>query len=524
MKNKTTKRVALLTAMAMTAGLCLTGCGKEEAPASAPAEESKAPASTEAATTEEAAASTEAKEELEPAEISWLLRIPEQEDGDKVLEKVNELIKDDLNATLDIQFFDPVAYPEKTKLKIASGEEFDIMFTSAGYGYFDYASKGAYVPLDDLLPKYAPETYKMIPEGFWDATRVDGKIYGVPNYQIAARQTTMTIRKDIVEKYDIDMSAIKTMEDLEPILAMLKENEPDKKFIMGAPSLNYFDTMNYLGLEGIGADGTPGCIEIDGTELKVVNQYEHPSFVQLCQTLKKYEEAGYINKDLALVDDLTELQKNGEILVSPLGNYKPGCEAEFLARYGYESVNAIITEPYVNTTSILGTMQAISRTSEDPERALMFIEKVNTDPELYNTIVYGLEGEHYTKTGDKNIEVKEDSKYKTNVPWMIGNTFNGYLLPGNTEEVYTETKELNENAKVSRIMGFNFNPEPVKAEISQCQTIVDKYCLKGLEYGMFDDVDATLAKMNEELRAAGMDKVIAEKQAQLDAWAAANNK
>lgn len=518
MRNKTRRMLTTGTALAMTAVFCLGGCGT--AGTSATGEEAtNAEENTQDGGNE---ATEETEETEETVNLTWLLRIPEQKDGQMVLDAANEIIQKELNANLDIEFYDPVAYPEKTKLKIASQEPFDIMFTSSGYGFYDYASKGAFVPLEDLLPKYAPKTWEMIPEEYWNAVTVDGHIYGIPNYQITARTTCMNYRTEIVEKYDLDIESAKTLEDMEPILAELKEKEPDKQYIMSGIVPTYFETMNYMGLEGIGADGSPGVIEIDGDSLEVVNQYEHPNFIQLCKTIADYEDKGYINKDAALLEDTTELMKNGEFLCGAMGNWKPGAEAENLARYGYENEYVLISEPYVNTTSILGTLQAISATSEHPEVALQLIEMVNTNPELYNTLVYGIEGEHYNMVGENRIEQIPDSGYQTNVPWMIGNTFNGYLMGDTDENVYEETKELNETAKCSRILGFNFDPEPVKTELAQCQTIVDKYVPKGFAFGMYDDVEGTLAQMNEELRAAGMDKIIAEKQAQLDKWAESN--
>lgn len=524
MKNKKVRRMALGMALAMTA-VSVAGCGNTPAESSSVSESSSQESQTESAGTEsgqesEAQESTAQVGTDEEVALKWVLRIAEQTDQDEVLAAVSDILKKDINATLEIEYIDPAAYPDKTKLKIASNEVFDLMFTSAGYQYQDYATKGAFLELEDLLPVYAPKTWEMIPEGFWEAVKVNGHIYGIPNYQIAARSTTVTVRDELAEKYDIDLTGVKTVEDMEPILALLKEKEPDKKYILGGTSMTYYDTMNYLGLEAIGALDTPGCIEIDGDSYTVINQYEYPAFVELAKTVKSFADKGYLDPDLSLVQDQTELKKNGEILAEVLGNYKPGGAAEMEARNGYLSREQVITEPYVSTSSILGTLTAVSATSLNPERALMLVDEVNFNPDVYNTIVYGIEGKHYNKIDDNTIELIPDSGYTTNVPWMVGNTFNGYLKAGQDAGIYDETKKMNEESKVSRIMGFTFNQEPVKAEISQCKTVTDKYVI-GLGYGMFD-VDETLATMNEELKAAGMDKIIAEMQKQLDAWVAAN--
>lgn len=500
------KGMVMLTSM-MLAATGLAGCsGKEKVgEVVKPSEVSSAPTS----------------QALAPVKLKWVLRIPAQKDGEAVLTEVNKILKEKINATLDIQFIEAAAYAEKTKLMIAAGEEFDIMFTAPGYQFYENVAKGAFLPLDELVAKYAPKAYGQIPANFWKATQVNNKVYGFPNYQIAARQTTITLRKDMADKYGIDMKSVKKLEDMEPALAKMKAGEPSDKFIMASISIMSMDTMNYLDMETLGGEGTPGAVENKGTDYKVFNQYEHPAFVNFTKTIKSWADKGYINKDLALAKNIEELSKNGKIL-SMIGQYKPGGEAEIKSRYGYDPVYAFLTEPLVSTSSVTGTMQAISRTSKNPERAMMFLELMNTDKQLYNTLVYGIEGKHYKKTGDITVELIPDSGYLTNVSWMLGNQLNAYLLPGVAADTPKKTDELNKSAKASRIMGFSFDTEPVKSETAQCKTIIDKYTA-GFAHGMFD-VDSTLATMNKELKAAGMDKIIAEKQKQLDAWAAANKK
>ncbi len=63
-----------------------------------------------------------------------------------------------------------------------------------------------------------------------------------------------------------------------------------------------------------------------------------------------------------------------------------------------------------------------------------------------------------------------------------------------------------------------YNPEPVKTELAAIQNVVQQYAM-ALETGTIDP-EQNLPKFNALLNAAGIDKVIAEKQRQLDAWAA----
>ena len=49
-------------------------------------------------------------------------------------------------------------------------------------------------------------------------------------------------------------------------------------------------------------------------------------------------------------------------------------------------------------------MQAISRTSKNPEIAMKFLEMFNTDKYLNNLINFGIEGTHYVKVADNVIK------------------------------------------------------------------------------------------------------------------------
>jgi len=65
-------------------------------------------------------------------------------------------------------------------------------------------------------------------------------------------------------------------------------------------------------------------------------------------------------------------------------------------------------------------------------------------------------------------------------------------------------------------MGFTFDRKPVENEIAQVNTVAKEY--GNLNRGMVEDTDATLAEYKSKLQEAGIDKIIAEAQRQIDAW------
>ena len=75
-----------------------------------------------------------------------------------------------------------------------------------------------------------------------------------------------------------------------------------------------------------------------------------------------------------------------------------------------------------------------------------------------------------------------------------------------------------QEAEVSELLGFS-DTSNVEDELASTENTVDKY-RTALNTGS-QDIDAVLDQMNEELKAGGIDTIIAEAQEQIDAFLAA---
>ena len=71
-----------------------------------------------------------------------------------------------------------------------------------------------------------------------------------------------------------------------------------------------------------------------------------------------------------------------------------------LAQNGYISVDAPAGIAHLTTGGITATMQAINRNSKNPERAMMLLELLNTDKDLYNLLNFGIKDKHYKIDAD----------------------------------------------------------------------------------------------------------------------------
>lgn len=495
-----TMLLALGSALALT-----SACGNNSNSNSNASPSASAPAGSSTASQSASASPSEAA--LEPVELTWYYpQNAENADLKLVNDEVNKITQAKINATIKLKPIDFGNYEQKMNTIVASGEAFDLLWTSNWLFKFDINQvKGVFAPLDELLNTVGKDLFASMQEKFWNDAKLDGGIYAVPNFQISASRPSYVIQKRFVDKYNLDVSAIKKIEDLEPFLKTIKENEPGIT-PFGTTRGFYTDLL-------FGIDKRARVYQEDKTYtvLPDIND-ELRDYYKL---VRSWYTKGYINEDAATLKSAADAYKKGTTAAWFDVTGKPGSEVEFKAADGgFDVVLVPLAKPYF--TGAASTMNAISRTSKNPERAMMFLQLINTDKELYNTLVYGIEGKHYTKIDDRFIKVNQDAGYFTNADWIFGNVTNGYLPEGAPADKFEQTYKVNEEAVVSPFGSFTFDSEPVKTELANMQAVRDEY-QASLGTGTLDP-EKYLPIYEEKLKKAGADVVQAETQKQLDAW------
>ena len=159
----------------------------------------------------------------------------------------------------------------------------------------------------------------------------------------------------------------------------------------------------------------------------------------------------------------------------------------------------------------------VSNTSKNKEKAVEFLGLLNSDPELLNGLVWGIEGEASEKDGNDKIKLLDG--YQPNMhmsAWNTGNNKILYTQDTITDEMIAKRDQSIADAEVSPILGFSFNTDNVKTEMSNISNVMNQY-LDGLNTGTVDP-DETLPKLMDALDKAGYDKVLTEMQKQYDAF------
>jgi putative aldouronate transport system substrate-binding protein len=178
---------------------------------------------------------------------------------------------------------------------------------------------------------------------------------------------------------------------------------------------------------------------------------------------------------------------------------------------------------YLSTSSIRGSMTAVSSFSEHPEEALKLIELMNTDPWYRETARYGIEGKHYTRNDDGTVTKTEQGQNNMKVQaYGQGHYTVGALEASPFPEVPTDIHQWEKtmanyaNATLSAAMGFTPDLTPVETECLAIKTVIEEY-MPELQTGT-SDPDVVIPEMLARMNEVGLEKVIAEIQAQLDAF------
>lgn len=440
--------------------------------------------------------------------LTWYMPGDPQSDMQSVQDAMNKIIREKAGAEVKIEFIDQAAYKQRMNLMMASGKEFDLCHTGYALNYNEAIRAGGLMEISDVIEKAAPDIWDQLPEYAKSAVERNGEIYAIPNIQIYAKCVGATIRKDLADKYNLDLSKVSCIEDLEPFLQTIKENEPQYyplRWGVGLQELDYIDASPVA----------ERFAYVDNKTGEIFNIRTSQQYMNRVHQIRRYYEAGYIRSDIATAGDDSSEVNAGKYAVE-MDVYKPGGAEETSNNRGIEYVSVPITTPVMENGMPSATLASVSATSKHPEEAVKVLYLINTDKELYNLLCFGIEGKHYTLLED-GLHVKpiEGSGYYQNCSWKFGNIKNSYLVEGEPDDKWEATNKMNLEAKKLPTLGFVFDTSNVGTEITQVATIDKQFA--GARNGSVDP-DTVWDEYISRLEVGGMTKIFEEEKRQFIEW------
>lgn len=451
-----------------------------------------------------------------------------KEVDDRVVDAINEYLEEKLNVHIRLTLIPYGNLVQQTNLLLSAGEGADLI-TIYMTPLFTVANNGQILPLDDLLEKYGQGIIEEMGMEFIDCGRVGGELYGLPTGRDLAVEYGFEMRKDLADKYEIDYENIKDLDALYEALKKVQAGEPD--VIPVVPSMG--EMVRNWGWDPLGDATTPLGVLMDlGQSWEVVNLFETEEYKEFVTTMRQWYLEGLIMQDAVSNTESVGVMMGAGTAFGGMMNIKPYFEVQETANYGTEIVCSRIIPATTNTSYVNMNTWAIASSSKYPEAAMKVLNLMYTDSTLVNLLIYGIEGIHYKKVGDasngQSVITYADgvdatnTTYKPSGGWILANQFVGHVWEGNPADYWDVQKEYNQTALKSYAFGFTWDSTKVRNQLTACTNVMGKYH-DALMCGALDP-EETLPKFIEELKEAGIDDIIADKQAQLDAWREANGK
>ncbi len=438
-----------------------------------------------------------------------------------VSEAISKITREKIGVNVELIPVELGNISQRMSLLLTGGDSAIDVYIAGGWSSLGgMVSNGQALEIDSYIEPYAAELEKALTPEVLNAGKVDGKLYGVARYLDFASGLVYNLRKDVADKYGIKNGDSLTLSELTDLFKKIREEYPDNALIgstasglMNGPFESRVDNLGDLSLLGVIADMKTGDT--------VVNYYETALYDETVSYFKQWKEMG-----LYMADPLNNTESPMDYIASgkSLGNFGGHFSAELNGiyasqNYGVEMACVSIMDKVAQTP---GMYYCVAPNTKSPDKAAAFIALMATDADVVNLLCNGIEGVHYKL--DNGVAYYMDGKDASTTGWTMGFAWSQlnsplsypFEYPANYYDLMVQSNE--ESAK-SKAFGFQFDAAKVANEVAACANVVNQYRIS-IEAGAVADIDAAVKEFRQALKDAGVDKLVAEKQTQLDAYIA----
>lgn len=545
------KRNKKFVALALSAAMCLSslaGCGQA---ASGTKEEASQPA----AAQDTQAKAPEAAPAPETAPEPVVLKVLETGDKpncwDEVLEEFYNRTKDTLNITFDWTWVPSADYKDKLNVKMTAGEEYDLVFDAPWMHLRTLAEDGIYA---DLAPYLNNDNYpglkKCFPEDIMKYNKYSGINCALPLFYLYRGQDLVMYRMDWAKEWGIGTDGqINSHDELKEYLTAVKENKEGVTPIALKDNRGFYHLFDAIKSEmskdhiyqgGLGQDiffamklnddetevvatALPGDPAeywepfggVDFWKQKVENQREWNQFCETDSLNQKDPGSLFqIGKAGACIDTIDAVPKFNRLLQSNV-------EGAELGVYISEDAARNMEKGVYNATVTASNCLCIPATSKNIDRTMAFLNWLFESQENHDLFAYGIEGVHWEAVGDKQYKAPDGVDATTNynpngwnLTWTgeyerFSTDYTDYTLP------YAEFASTFDNFVISDTVGFVFQADSVKTEITQCGAILGEV-LTPLNHGILDNPYQVLQDTTANMRKNNVQVAIDEYVRQLN--------
>lgn len=453
--------------------------------------------------------------EINVTRATFNLATPDSAQVQKVEDAINAYIADKINVKINLTDIGSGEYTDKANLALGNNE-INLLWTASWestIGTNDLVPKNAVYDITDLLP--GTDLYNSMDAGQWEATKYNGRNYFIPVYKDNVEGYDFMFRQDLVDQFGWDLSTVKTLADVEPMLADAKSEGLKYPFLTQKTAMFYrfyIDSFDFFT-----ADATANWVAVDRDTNEVVDTILTDEYKEFCTLMAKWAEAGYVSEDDVTKTTTDTTTQTQDWAVSWWTDIPVNAEAN--SRYGQDVAMVPATDRWAHSTSALGSCYAVTANStpEQAQACIDFMGLLYTDSKLADLYTFGIEGEDYTY--DESGKVVQSSDKYNHSMWESASATIVTPLSNEPDDKADLYKDFNGGANTSCAAGFRFDKTPVESQFAACQNVFEQYGFV-LENGgvAVADIESTIAAYQAALDEAGYQDVLAEFQNQYNAW------
>jgi putative aldouronate transport system substrate-binding protein len=435
------------------------------------------------------------------------------------------------NINIDWQLVPTESLAEKRNLTLAGGDLPDAFHTSrfSAEDLLNYGGQGLFIPLNDLIKKYAPNFQKMMdqyPEIKKAITMTDGKIYSLPSFYDPSFMSVRTGSQLWLNKKYLDTMNMKeptTTEEFYQYLKAIKTKDPNgngKNDEIPYAASGYAALLDHLkGSWGLGNRGLAHSrVDVDPTTNKLRFIPMDGRYKELLEYMNKLYKEDLFVKDILTLPGPEFLAKGKE------GNY--GSFMYTNAKVGFnvqqnDYIGALaFTGPHGDrlfsrarpSVQDVGSF-VITKNNKNPEASLRWVDYFYSE-EGSKMFFLGFEGKSFVMKNGKAEYADEIKQNQENLKKYV--TFMGGYYPAMlTEKTFTGGESDPDNIAATKkneaywpkdVWGpFKYTAEELprfnalSADINNyVNEMTTKFIMGAASFSEWDTYTATLKKMGIE--------------------------
>ena len=443
---------------------------------------------------------------------------------DEIWGKVNEMLKEDLNATVQIEYISYSNMNQKYSLLFTGDDKFDLVFSASWLDYIGNASKNSYMEItDDMLKNYAPKTYASINEQALNDAKVNGKVYMVPNTADEYSTTVVMIRGDLRKKHNLD--PLETLDDFYGYLKTLADEEAEivPYVDLSFGSLLWRDYANGFSYVTTGLESSE--ITFDPRSERFVGPVFDQPYVDVVDITRKMVDDGILPKDIVANKQVGSMFEQGKA-GSYLHNLETTAAKKRALMDAHPEWDLEIYDFSQGVPKVVNSYTAngisLNRNTANIEKALGFLDLLRNDERYFNLTWYGIEGKHWERVGENGYtlldgQLDQNEKYQ---PGCVWGWKNGDMLLDDANDT-PERKEIftrwQGETIPNPISGFTPDTSAIKNEMAAMTNVGQQYGAP-LFTGMIEknNIPEAIEVYRNQTKQAGYENVISALQNQYE--------